>query len=75
MENLSGGSNEVTWNLDEQNFPFMFFFLFLSISSNYEQNFQPLQQVTIEADVVRGENEDEETMVSPFSILFFNECT
>ena len=75
MENLSGGSNEVTWNLDEQNFPFMFFFLFLSIFSNYEQNFQPLQQVTIEADVVRGENEDEETMVSPFSIFFFNECT
>ena len=30
----------------------------------------PLQQVTIEAEVVRGENEDQETMVSFFPISF-----
>ena len=52
--------------------------LFLRFCAKYEaklysaENFQqvPLQQVTIEAEVVRGENEDQETMVSFFQFLF-----
>ena len=67
-ETLTGGSNEVTWNLDAQDVPFMFFSF--SYLSYHEQNLQTLQQVIIEADVVRGENEEEETMVSPFPIFF-----
>ena len=72
MEELAGGSNEVK---ESKRKDLKQFYSCVCVQIRrkiiFSQKQFPLQQVTIEAEVVRGENEDEETKVTFLNMFLF----